>query len=156
MPVDVEFGLNGRIVRRELEASELLIDTLREGFGLKGTKRSCDVQVCGACTVLVDGLPYSSCCTLSVDVAGREVMTIEGFAEQPGFVRFESAFARHSALQCGFCTPGMLLTAKALLEQGAFGSPAEIRESMSGNLCRCTGYKSILDTLCELAGLNPE
>ena len=112
----VELQLNGRAVRDDVAPQALLLDYLREQHGLTGAKRSCDVQVCGTCTVLVDGLPVSSCCTLLADVDGRDVLTIEGFAELPEFERFERAFVEHAGLQCGFCTGGMLLTTKFLLD----------------------------------------
>ena len=106
----LELQVNGSPVVSELEPQELLLDFLRDGLGLTGAKRSCDVQACGVCTVLVGGRPVSSCCFLAADAAGREVLTIEGLAERPEFERLEDAFTRHAALQCGFCTPGMLLT----------------------------------------------
>jgi aerobic carbon-monoxide dehydrogenase small subunit len=149
--VEVALSVNGRAVVRDLPPQELLLDLLRDSLGLTGAKRSCDVQVCGACTVLVDGLPVSSCCYLAADTAGKEVTTIEGLAERPGFERLEEVFTRHAALQCGFCTPGMLLTVSALLEQGDLGDEEQIKHELAGNLCRCTGYRGILDAVAELA-----
>jgi aerobic carbon-monoxide dehydrogenase small subunit len=149
--VEVAFSVNGRAVVRDLPPQELLLDLLRDSLGLTGAKRSCDVQVCGACTVLVDGLPVSSCCYLAADSAGKEVTTIEGLAERPGFERIEEVFTRHAALQCGFCTPGMLLTVSALLEQGDLGDEEQIKHELAGNLCRCTGYRGILEAVAELA-----
>jgi aerobic carbon-monoxide dehydrogenase small subunit len=149
--VQIELRVNGREVVREVEPQELLLDVLRDGLGLTGAKRSCDVQVCGACTVLVDGLPVSSCCFLAADADRREVLTIEGLAERPDFARLEDAFTRHAGLQCGFCTPGMLLTVAALLEAGDLGSEEEIKLSLAGNLCRCTGYRGILEAVAELS-----
>jgi carbon-monoxide dehydrogenase small subunit len=148
--VDVAFSVNGREVVRDLEPQELLLDVLRDSLGLTGAKRSCDVQVCGACTVLVDGLPVSSCCYLAADAHGKTVTTIEGLAERPEFARQE-AFTRHAALQCGFCTPGMLLTVSALLEQGDLVDEEAIKHELAGNLCRCTGYRGILEAVAELA-----
>ncbi len=149
--MEIACSVNGRRVVREVAPRDLLLDVLRDDLGLTGAKRSCDVQVCGACTVLVDGLPVSSCCTLAADADGRDVTTIEGLAERPEFERIEEAFTRHAALQCGFCTPGMLLTVSALLESGDLTSEDEIKRSLSGNLCRCTGYKGILEAVSELA-----
>lgn len=149
----LELLVNGRSVVREIEPQELLLDVLRERLGLTGAKRSCDVQACGACTVLVDGRPVSSCCFLAADADGRQVLTIEGLVERPEFDRLEDAFTRHAALQCGFCTPGMLLTVAALLETGELTGAEEIKHGLAGNLCRCTGYRGIVDAVAELAGV---
>jgi aerobic-type carbon monoxide dehydrogenase small subunit (CoxS/CutS family) len=151
--MNVELTVNGRRVARELPANELLLDFLRERLGLTGAKRSCDVQVCGTCTVLVDGRPVSSCCFLAADADGRDVLTVEGLAERPEFDRLEQAFTRYAALQCGFCTPGFVLTAAALLEAGEATTAEEIKQELSGNLCRCTGYQSIVVAVCDLAGV---
>ena len=151
--MEISLSVNGAEVSREVAPQELLLDFLRDSLGLTGAKRSCDVQVCGACTVLVDGLPVSSCCFLAAQAAGREVTTIEGLAERPDFARLEDAFTRHAGLQCGFCTPGMLLTVSALLESGELGSEEAIKRSLSGNLCRCTGYRGIVEAVSELAGV---
>jgi aerobic carbon-monoxide dehydrogenase small subunit len=149
----LELLVNGSPVVREIEPQELLLDLLRDGLGLTGAKRSCDVQACGACTVLVDGRPVSSCCFLAADAEGSRVLTVEGLAERPGFDRLEDAFTRHAGLQCGFCTPGMLLTVAALLETGELTSVEEIKRGLAGNLCRCTGYRGIVDAVSELAGV---
>jgi aerobic-type carbon monoxide dehydrogenase small subunit (CoxS/CutS family) len=149
----LELQVNGVPVVREIEPQELLLDFLRDRLGLTGAKRSCDVQACGACTVLVDGGPVSSCCFLAADAEEREVLTVEGLAERPEFERLEDAFTRHAALQCGFCTPGMLLTVAALLETGELTSVEEVKRGLAGNLCRCTGYRGILEAVCELAGV---
>jgi carbon-monoxide dehydrogenase small subunit len=151
--VRVELRVNGEEIVREIPPQELLLDFLRERLGLTGAKRSCDVQVCGTCTVLLDGRPVSACCYLAADAEGRRVVTIEGLAEGPGFERLEDAFTRHAGLQCGFCTPGMLLTVSALLETGELTSAGEVKRSLAGNLCRCTGYRGILEAVCELAGV---
>jgi aerobic-type carbon monoxide dehydrogenase small subunit (CoxS/CutS family) len=149
--VEIALRVNGRELVREVAPHELLLDFLRDDLALTGAKRSCDVQVCGACTVLVDGLPVSSCCFLAADAAGAEVTTIEGLAERPEFERLEAAFTRHAALQCGFCTPGMLLTVSALLASGDLTSVPEIKRSLAGNICRCTGYRGIVEAVAELA-----
>ena len=148
--MEIALRVNGREVVRDVEPQELLLDLVRDGLGLTGAKRSCDVQVCGACTMLVDGLPVSSCCFLAADAAGKDVLTIEGFAETAEFERFEEVFTRHAALQCGFCTPGMLLTVSALLDE--LTSEEEIKRNLAGNLCRCTGYRGIVEAVAELAG----
>jgi carbon-monoxide dehydrogenase small subunit len=151
--VELELRVNGRPRALDVEPRELLLDVLRDRLGLTGAKRSCEVQVCGTCTVLLDGAPVSSCCTLAADAHGRDVLTIEGLAEQDEFRRLEDAFTRHAALQCGFCTPGMVLTVQALLRTDELTSADEIKHALAGNLCRCTGYKGILDAVCELAGV---
>ena len=143
----LELQINGDPVVREIEPQELLLDVLRDRLGLTGAKRSCDVQACGVCTVLVDGRPVSSCCFLAADAAGREVLTVEGLAERPEFERLEDAFTRHAALQCGFCTPGMLLTVAALLETGELTTVGEVKRGLAGNLCRCTGYTKIVEAI---------
>jgi aerobic-type carbon monoxide dehydrogenase small subunit (CoxS/CutS family) len=149
--VDLALTVNGRWVRASVEPQEFLLDFLRDRLGLTGAKRSCDVQVCGTCTVLVDGGPVSACTYLAVDADGKDVLTIEGFAQTPEFERFEDAFIRHAALQCGYCTPGLLLTIKSLRDSGELGSERDIRHGLDGNLCRCTGYRSILDAAREIA-----
>ncbi len=149
----LELTVNGRPVVEEIEPQELLLDFVRDRLGLTGAKRSCDVQVCGACTVLVEGAPVSACCYLAADAAGRDVLTIEGLAETDEFERLADAFTRHAALQCGFCTAGMLLTVKSLLEAGELDSVESIKHGLAGNLCRCTGYRAILEAVRDLAGV---
>jgi carbon-monoxide dehydrogenase small subunit len=141
----LDFTLNGQPVTAPAEPNTLLLDLLRDHFRLTGAKRSCDVQVCGSCTVLVDGGPVSSCTYLAHEAAGREVLTIEGFAELPEFEHFAAAFERHAAVQCGFCTPGFLLTLKSLRDSGDLSTDEDIRHGLDGNLCRCTGYRAILE-----------
>lgn len=145
--------VNGRPTHLGIEPQELLLDVLRDRLGLTGAKRSCDVQVCGACTVLVDGVPVSACTTLAVDVADREVLTIEGLRESESWPAIQDAFERHAAVQCGFCTPGMALTIHALVRDGDMTDARSVQRSLSGNLCRCTGYRGILDAAAELAGI---
>ena len=150
--MELACSVNGEAIVREVDAQELLLDFLRDSLGLTGAKRSCDVQVCGACTVLVDGLPVSSCCYLAADANGREVTTIEGLAETAEFARLEEAFTAHAALQCGFCTPGMLLTVSSLLEHGELSADEEeIKQRLDGNICRCTGYRGIVEAVADLA-----
>jgi aerobic-type carbon monoxide dehydrogenase small subunit (CoxS/CutS family) len=144
--MDLTLTVNGTPVSASVEPQELLLDFLRERLRLTGAKRSCDVQVCGTCTVLVDGEPVSACTYLAVEAAGRSVLTIEGFAASPEFGRFEAAFTRHAALQCGYCTPGLLLTLKSLRDAG----DADVGHGLDGNLCRCTGYRAILDAAREV------
>ena len=149
--MEIELTVNGEPVVAAVEPQELLLDVLRDRLGLTGAKRSCDVQVCGTCTVLLDGLPVSACCTLAYEARGRDILTIEGLARRDEFAAIEDAFTRHAALQCGFCTPGLVLTVKALLVEGELGSDEAIKRALAGNLCRCTGYKSIVEAVRELA-----
>jgi aerobic-type carbon monoxide dehydrogenase small subunit (CoxS/CutS family) len=151
----VRATINGQPYAGEVPAEELLLDFLRDRLGLTGTKQSCEVQVCGVCTVLVDGNPVSSCCYLAADIDGREVTTIEGLAGSDFHRRASAAFGRHAAVQCGFCTAGLLLTAKALASRGISADRAQIAAAMNGNLCRCTGYVSLLDALSETLGGTP-
>ena len=151
--MEIALSVNGREVVRDVAPQELLLDFLRDSLALTGAKRSCDVQVCGACTVLVDGLPVSSCCYLAAQAAGAAVTTIEGLAERPEFAPLDEAFTRHAALQCGFCTPGMLLTVSSLLASGELESEEQIKRNLSGNLCRCTGYRGIVEAVADLAGV---
>lgn len=150
--MDLTLTVNGAEVRASVEPQDLLLDFLRDQLRLTGAKRSCDVQVCGTCTVLVDGLPVSACTFLAADAAGRDVLTVEGFAEMPEFELYETAFMRHAALQCGYCTPGLLLTLKSLADHGELDGEEAIRHGLDGNLCRCTGYRSILEAAREVAG----
>jgi aerobic carbon-monoxide dehydrogenase small subunit len=153
--LELALTVNGREVRADVEPHELLLDFLRERLRLTGAKRSCDVQVCGTCTVLVDDGPVSACTFLAADANGRTVLTIEGLAESAEFAELETVFVRHAALQCGYCTPGLLLTIKSLRDAGEIRSLEDLRHGLDGNLCRCTGYRSILEAAGELAGLDP-
>jgi aerobic carbon-monoxide dehydrogenase small subunit len=145
--MDVEITVNGRSHALSIEPCELLIDTLREQLGLIGTKRSCDVQVCGACTVLVNGAPVSACTYLTYEARGKDVLTIEGLARGERLHPMQQAFIDHAAFQCGFCTPGMILAATALLNEIPHPTVEEIKHYMRGNICRCTGYKKILEAI---------
>jgi carbon-monoxide dehydrogenase small subunit len=151
-PVTVQAVVNGDQVKRSIPPNLLLIDFLRDEMGLTGTKQSCEVEVCGACTVLVDDEPVSSCCYLAADIDQRRVETVEGLVGTPFHNRVVEAFLRHAAVQCGFCTPGLLLTAKALARREAAPTELELREALAGNLCRCTGYHSVLQALAEVLG----
>jgi aerobic-type carbon monoxide dehydrogenase small subunit (CoxS/CutS family) len=145
-PITVTMTVNRAEVSVEVEPSESLSSTLRGRLGLTGTKVSCDVQACGACTVLVDGLPRSSCTYLTYEAGGRDVLTVEGLATDGVLAPIQEAFIAESAFQCGFCTPGMLLTAHAYLANrgAAEVDDDDLIEHMSGNLCRCTGYLPIV------------
>lgn len=150
--MEIVCTVNGERLETTVEPQELLLDFVRDRLGLTGAKRSCDVQVCGTCTVLLDGAPVSACTTLAYEARGRAILTIEGFEEQDGFAAIAEAFTRHAAVQCGFCTPGLVLTIKALLDAGELQSEEDIKRSLSGSLCRCTGYRGILEAVAELAG----
>ncbi|HTM09037.1 MAG TPA: (2Fe-2S)-binding protein [Verrucomicrobiae bacterium] len=145
LPVTLE--VNGKTYELDIEPHELLIDVVRERLGLTGVKRSCDVQVCGACTLLLDGRPVSSCTLPAFEARGKRVETIEGLATKGQLHPLQESFIEHGGFQCGFCTPGMILTAKALLEENPAPSEAEIKEFMHGNICRCTGYKKIIESI---------
>jgi aerobic carbon-monoxide dehydrogenase small subunit len=149
--IPVSFKLNGRLQEIEVEPHELLLDVVRDRLGLTGAKRSCDVQVCGACTVLVDGRPVSACTTLAFEVRGRSVLTIEGLAVNGKLHPLQEAFIEHGGFQCGFCTPGMILAAKALLDEIPNPTIEELKHFMHGNLCRCTGYKKIIESIMAAA-----
>lgn len=150
MEIGIGFSLNGDYVSLAVAPFDLLIDVLRDRLDLKGTKRSCDVEVCGACTVLVDGLPVSSCTTLAIDVEGKSLTTIEGLAHNNELSRVQQAFVDHAALQCGFCTPGLVLATTALLKLNPAPSDQDIRHFLRGNICRCTGYIKILEAVKSL------
>jgi aerobic carbon-monoxide dehydrogenase small subunit len=149
----ISFTLNGRLHEIEVEPHELLLDVVRDRLGLTGAKRSCDVQVCGACTLLVDGRPVSACTTLAFEVRGKSVLTIEGLAEDGKLHPLQEAFIEHGGFQCGFCTPGMILAAKALLDENPAPSEEELKHFMHGNICRCTGYKKIIESIMSAAKL---
>jgi aerobic carbon-monoxide dehydrogenase small subunit len=127
--------------------NKTLLEVLREDLGLTGTKRGCDLGTCGACTVLIDGEARLSCLTLAVDAQGKNITTIEGLAVDGELHPLQSAFVEKGALQCGFCTPGMILTAKAFLDEQPDPSEAEIKKAISGNICRCTGYTKIVEAI---------
>lgn len=142
--------VNGQDIDREVPVTRLLVDFLREELDLTGTKRSCDVQVCGACTVLVDEGPVSACTYLAFEADGSEILTIEGLASGADLHPLQQAFLDEYGMQCGYCTPGMIMAAKALLDEDPAPGRERILEYMQGNLCRCTGYKPILAAI-ELA-----
>jgi carbon-monoxide dehydrogenase small subunit len=144
--------VNGRPVSLQIEPRAILLDILRDDLGLTGAKRSCDTQVCGACTVLLDGSPMSACCTLAYEAGGREVETIEGLAGPHGLHPIQQAFVDRVAIQCGFCTPGFVLATKAMLAEYPRPTRSEIEDFLGGNLCRCTGYWNILDAVADAAG----
>ena len=141
---DITLQVNGRRVALAVELRTSLLDALREQAGLTGTKKGCDRGSCGACTVHVDGRRVVSCLTLAVRCQGRAVTTIEGLASGDELHPMQAAFLEHDAFQCGYCTPGQIMSGAALVEEGHAGSPEEIREWMSGNICRCGAYPNIV------------
>lgn len=145
--VRVTTTVNGRPVGLDVPARRRLVDFLRLDLELLGTKVSCEVQICGACTVLVDGLPVSSCTYLAADVDGRDVTTIEGVAGPDQLSAVQRAFLECGAIQCGFCTPGFVLSTTALLEENPAPTDAEIAHHLEGNICRCSGYEQILEAV---------
>ena len=148
----VRLRVNGVLREVRLDPRVTLLDALRERLGLTGTKKGCDQGACGACTVLVDGRRVLSCLTLAVTCEGREITTIEGLGSKGVLHPVQRAFIAHDAFQCGFCTPGQILSAVALLAEGRTGSDAEIREFMSGNICRCGAYPNIVAAIRAVAG----
>jgi carbon-monoxide dehydrogenase small subunit len=149
--IPVAFTINGSRHEIEVEPHELLLDVVRKRLGLTGTKRSCDVQVCGACTMLLDGRPVSSCTLLAFEARDREVLTIEGLEQEGKLHPLQEAFIEYGGFQCGFCTPGMILSAKTLLDQNSKPTEQEIIQYMNGNICRCTGYKKIVESIAAAA-----
>lgn len=149
--LDVSLVVNGRRHELRIEPRETLAEVLRERLGLTGTKVSCDAQVCGACTVLVDEQAVSACTALAVDADGRNVRTVEGLAHGGTLSPLQQAFVDHAALQCGFCTPGMLMAATALLQDNPRPTREEVVHGLEGNLCRCTGYEPIVQAVLAAA-----
>jgi carbon-monoxide dehydrogenase small subunit len=148
--MEVTIRVNGVDHTRRVEPRLHLADFLRDELGLKTTRLGCEQGVCGACTVRLDGDIVRACLVLAVQADGQEVETIDGASDRGDLVELQAAFHAHNALQCGFCTPGMLLTASSLLAEKPDASRDEVREYMSGNYCRCTGYQAIIDAICEV------
>ncbi len=149
--LQIKLKVNGKEQELMVRPNETLLELVRNRLGLTGTKQSCDMEVCGACTVLLDGKPVSSCTTLAFEARNREITTIEGLASSVRLHPIQKAFLEKGGFQCGFCTPGMILTAKALLEENPNPTEEEIREYMHGNLCRCTGYEMIVESVLAAA-----
>ena len=143
----ISLTVNGRRHELEVSANRLLVDLLRYDLGLTGTKESCSIGVCGACTVIVDGEMLSACLALAVQYDGASITTIEGLAEGETLHPIQQAFIDYGGFQCGICTPGQIMAAKALLDENPAPSMEEIKEWMTGNLCRCTGYYKILESI---------
>lgn len=147
--VNVTFILNGEEVSMSVEPDARLLDILREELGLTGTKEGCGVGECGACTVILDGETVNSCLTLAASVEGRRVDTIENLSKDGELHPVQEAFIDHTALQCGFCIPGLINSGKNILDKNKNATREEITEAISGNLCRCTGYEQVVDAICD-------
>lgn len=150
--ITINATVNGKAISESIPVRWTLAELIRDRLGLTGTKLSCGMEVCGVCTVLVDGRPVSSCTYLAVDVDGTDVSTIEGLAKGANLHPIQEAFVENFALQCGFCTPGFVMMAKALLDENPAPSRAQVVEYLDGNICRCTGYQPIIDAILEAAG----
>ena len=147
----IALNVNGESHEVAVEPRMTLLEVLRDMVGLTGTKNGCSLGNCGSCTVLLNGKPVASCLLLAVEAQGKEVMTIEGLAQNGELHPMQQAFIDHGALQCGFCTPGMILSAKALLDENPDPTEDEVNEALSGNLCRCTGYTDAVNAILDLA-----
>ncbi|MDR3225639.1 MAG: (2Fe-2S)-binding protein [Clostridiales Family XIII bacterium] len=149
--IKVNCVINGQSVGTEVNEGETLLDMLRNRLGLTGAKKGCEVGECGACTVLIDNVPVNSCLILAPLVEGKDILTIEGLSDEDGLSALQQAFIDEGAIQCGFCTPGMILTAHALI--GKYGKPTagQIRKGLSGNLCRCAAYNQIINAVQKAA-----
>ena len=143
----IRFTINGHEQELAVEPHETLIELIRDRLGLTGTKKSCDMQVCGTCTVLLNGRPVSACTMLAFEARDAALLTIEGMAQGETLHPIQEAFIEYSGFQCGFCTPGMILATKALLDENPTPNEDEIKHYMRGNICRCTGYKRILESI---------
>jgi aerobic-type carbon monoxide dehydrogenase small subunit (CoxS/CutS family) len=151
MKQEMKFNINGLDYSADVDVRRTLLEVLRENFGLMGTKKGCNEGECGACTVLVDNKPVLSCLLLAVEAQGRKVLTVEGLAVNGELDPLQKSFLKHGALQCGFCTPGMLMTAKGLLLENPEPTDQEVRHALAGNLCRCTGYDKIVAAVRDAA-----
>ncbi len=148
----IELSVNGESYELAVEPQATLLEVLRNDLGFTGTKEACGTGECGSCTVLIDGRPVLSCLTLALDCTGQDIVTIEGLAEGERMSPVQQAFQDCGAIQCGFCTPGMVLSATALLEENSRPTEEEIRKALEGHLCRCTGYNKIIEAVNKAAG----
>ncbi|MBN2123720.1 MAG: (2Fe-2S)-binding protein [Deltaproteobacteria bacterium] len=148
----IQLTVNGQGREFAVEPNATLLDTLRYDLGLTGAKKGCDVGECGACTVILNGKPVNACLVLALQANGGEIQTIEGVEREDGLHPIQQAFVEHGAIQCGYCTSGMILSAKALMEKRPHPTESEIRTAISGNLCRCTGYQKIVEAIKAVSG----
>ena len=147
--IAIKTSINGRTYELEVCPNMTLLDLLRDKLGLTGTKRGCEIGECGACTILMNGQAVNSCLVLAPQIDNQEILTVEGLAEGENLHPLQESFLDHDAVHCGFCTPGMLMSAKDLLDHAPDPSEHEVRTAISGNLCRCTGYQQIVDAIKE-------
>lgn len=147
----IDFILNNEKITHEVEPNRTLLSVLREDFDLTGAKEGCGLGECGACTVLLNGKPVNSCLLLAVEADGQEILTIEGLSSGDKLDDLQVSFIENGALQCGYCTPGMVITAKALLDENPHPTEDEVKHAISGNLCRCTGYQKIVKAIMTVA-----
>ncbi|AET67790.1 aerobic-type carbon monoxide dehydrogenase, small subunit CoxS/CutS-like protein [Desulfosporosinus orientis DSM 765] len=152
--MEIEFKVNGKEYRRNVPPTMRLVDLLRDELGLTGTKEGCGEGECGSCTVLMNGKAVNSCLVLAPQIRGQEILTIEGLDQDGELDKLQKSFIANSAVQCGYCTPGMLMSAKALLMSNPYPSEGEIKTAIAGNLCRCTGYNKIVKAIKEAADEN--
>ncbi len=151
----VDFVLNGKEVSCDAPGNVILLDLLRSDLGILSVKRGCDQGECGACTVLLDGRPVNSCMVIAARIQGRSVTTLEGLKDEPVMVALREAFMEGGAVQCGFCTPGMLISAYALLKDNPSPTPHEAKTAIEGNICRCTGYTLPIESILKAAEMTP-
>jgi aerobic-type carbon monoxide dehydrogenase small subunit (CoxS/CutS family) len=148
----ITLNVNGDVHEVLISPNHTLLEVLRDKLGLMGTKRGCDLGACGACTVLIDGEAYLSCILLAMDATGKEIVTIEGLSESGELHPLQQSFVEVGGLQCGFCTPGIVMTAKAILDEEPSPTEESVKRKMAGNLCRCTGYKKVIEAVMSVPG----
>ena len=147
----MHFNINGEMYEEDIDVRRTLLEVLRESFGLMGTKRACNEGECGVCTVLIDGKSVASCLVLAVEAQGKAIETVEGVSQEDQLHPLQQAFIDHGAFQCGFCTPGVLMVAKGLLNENPNPNEVEVRTAIAGNLCRCSGYNKYVEAILDAA-----
>jgi carbon-monoxide dehydrogenase small subunit len=148
----IELKVNGEVYEVAVDVHRTLLEVLRENLGLTGTKEACDLGECGSCSVIMDGKAVLSCLTLAMEAQGKDILTVEGLEQEGKLHPLQQSFVDHGAIQCGFCTPGMIMSAKELLDKNSSPTEEEIKKAISGNLCRCTGYVKIIEAVKAAAG----